>query len=102
MQLLVDERMVGMASYEGNHITRVFVAPEDQNRGYGSYMMKRLEEKIAKEYNAVRLESSLPSVRMYEQRGYRTVSHEKWPVKNGAVMTYEIMEKTLIGIDIQE
>ena len=43
------------------------------------------------------LEASLPACLLYEHRGYRTVRHDRWPLENGVVLVYEIMEKTLRG-----
>ena len=87
--------LLGTGSYKENHITRVYVAPAYQGKGYGSYIMQRLEEEIGQKYDVVCLDASLPACQMYEKRGYRTVKHEKWPVENGVVLVYEIMEKQL-------
>lgn len=87
--------LLGTGSYKENHITRVYVAPAYQGKGYGSYIMQRLEEEIGEKYDVVCLDASLPACQMYEKRGYRTVKHEKWPVENGVVLVYEIMEKSL-------
>lgn len=92
---LVDGKLVGTGSCEGNHITRVFVLPEYQGRGYGSFIMQHLEELVAKEYTHAQLDASLAASHMYEKRGYVTLSHERIQVENGAVLVYEIMEKEL-------
>ena len=93
--LVVDNQIVGTGSHEDNHITRVYVLPEFQGKGYGSYIMQCLEDEIAAKYHTVLLDASLPAVHMYEQRGYRTIKHEKYPVENGVVLVYEVMEKEL-------
>ena len=54
-----------------------------------------MEDVIAREYESVRLEATLPAVIMFEKRGYRTIRHEKWTVRNGAVLVYPVMEKIL-------
>lgn len=95
--LLDNNQIVGTGSHDGNHITRVYVLPEFQGRGYGSYIMQSLEDEIAKKYNSVLLDSSLPASHLYESRGYHTIEHKKWPVKNGVILVYEIMEKVLTG-----
>ena len=84
---------IGAGSFEGNHITRVFVRKDYQRHGVGSLIMQRLEDVIAREYESVRLEATLPAVIMFEKRGYRTIRHEKWTVRNGAVLVYPVMEK---------
>ena len=93
--LVVDNQIVGTGSHENNHITRVYVLPKFQGKGYGTFIMRCLEDKISANYPTALLDASLPACRLYEQRGYHTVKHEKWPVENGVVLVYEIMEKTL-------
>lgn len=93
--LVDDERMVGTGCYQNNHITRVYVLPEFQGRGYGSFIMEQLEDIIAVEYDKVFLDASLPACRLYEKRGYQTLRHDRWNVENGVVLVYEIMEKKL-------
>lgn len=56
---------------------------------------KIVERQIAKVYDTVYLDASLPAARLYEKRGYKTIRHEKYPVENGVVLVYEVMEKCL-------
>lgn len=92
-----DKTIVGTGSHEGNHITRVYVLPEFQGKGYGSFIMQSLENEIGAKYYAVQLDASLPASRLYEHRGYHTIKHEKWTVENDVILVYEIMEKSLPG-----
>lgn len=94
-----DKTVVGTGSHEGNHITRVYVLPECQGKGYGSFMMQCLEEEIGAKYHTVQLDASLPACRLYEHRGYHTIKHESWTVENDVILVYEIMEKPLPGRD---
>lgn len=94
--LLVDDICVGTGCYRDNHITRVYVKPNYQNKGYGSYIMDCLEHEIAKKHPIAFLDASLPAGPLYEKRGYTTVRHGKFPIENGMVLVYEVMEKTLI------
>lgn len=93
--LVVNNAMVGTGCYKDSHITRVYVKPEYQGHGYGSFIMQCLETQIAKNHDCVELDASLPASHLYEKRGYKTIKHEKWNVENGVVLVYEIMEKTL-------
>lgn len=93
--LVVDGTVVGTGCYKDNHITRVYVAPECQGQGYGSYIMQCLENEIGLHFDTVNLDASLPASHLYETRGYRTIKHEKWPLENDVVLVYEIMEKHL-------
>lgn len=91
--LLAEGRIVGTGSYQGNHITRVYVLPEFQGKGYGSFIMDRLEDRIRTGHEKAELDASLPACTLYEKRGYKTVKHARWNVENGVVLVYEIMEK---------
>ena len=93
--LIKDNEILGTGCYQDNHITRVYVSPHHQRKGYGSYIMQCLENEIASKYDKAFLDASLPASMMYEKRDYKTIKHEKWDVENGAVLVYEIMEKNL-------
>ena len=80
--LWLDGTLIGTGTRLDSQITRVYVAPPFQGRGYGSRIMDRLE-------------ASLPALRMYGRRGYRTVRRGRWPVENGVVLVYDEMEKSL-------
>lgn len=90
-----DNLIVGTGSYQDNHITRVYVKPECQGQGCGSYIMQCLESEISLQYDTVHLDASLPASHLYEKRGYQTTKHEKWNVRNGRVLVYEVMVKSL-------
>lgn len=93
--LFKDKALVGTGSYKENHITRVYVSPDFQGNGYGSFIIQKLENKISDKYDKVFLDASLPASQFYEKRGYKTLKHEKCEVQNGSVLVYEIMEKVL-------
>lgn len=95
--LRVDGRIVGTGSYQDDHITRVYVKPEYQGRGYGSYIMQCLENEIGAKYDIAYLDASLPASHLYEKRGYQTLRHEKWDVENGRILVYEIMSKCVVN-----
>ncbi len=100
--VLIDNgNLIGTGSYVENHITRVYVPPEYQKKGYGSYIMNCLENTISKNFGTVYLDASLPASHLYESRGYKTIEHKKWIVENGVVLVYEIMEKPLNHITTQ-
>lgn len=93
--LVEGQQLVGTGSCQDDHITRVYVAPEYQGQGYGSYIMHCLEKEISRKYAAACLDASLPASHMYEKRGYQTIRHEKYSVENGVTLVYEVMEKDL-------
>lgn len=90
-----ENQIIGTGSYKDNHITRVYVVPEYQRQGFGSYIMQCLEDAISSNYDTVSLDASLPASRMYEKRGYQTIKHEQWSVENDVILVYGIMEKAL-------
>lgn len=57
--------------------------------------MYNLEKKIAKMYDTAILDASLPAACLYEHRGYKTVGHGIYELKNDVKLVYEIMEKKL-------
>lgn len=91
------DQLIGTGSRDGNHITRVYVNPDFQGKGYGSHIIEILEHEIGRDYDTVNLDASLPASRLYERRGYRTVKHETREVENQAVLVYEIMQKDLVS-----
>lgn len=93
-----DDMIVGTGCYIDNHITRVYVKPEYQGRGYGSYIMQCLENQIGLKYDTACLDASLPASHLYEQRGYKTIKHERKNVENGVLLVYKIMEKILPNV----
>ncbi len=93
--LFVDGTCVGTGCYRDSHITRVYVSAEYQGKGYGSYIMDCLETIISKKHSKAILDASLPASHLYSKRGYSTIKHCKYPVKNDAILVYEIMEKKL-------
>lgn len=91
--LFLNGKLVGTGSHNENHITRVYVDPDFQGQGYGSFIMQHLEDEIFAGYDTVLLDASLPASHLYKKRGYQTVKHERLSFDGGAVLVYEIMEK---------
>ncbi|MCI8973971.1 MAG: GNAT family N-acetyltransferase [Lachnospiraceae bacterium] len=93
--LFSENCLIGTGTFSENHISRLFVLPNFQQNGYGSYMMQRLEEEISAKHNVAILDASLCAACFYEHKGYKTVSHKEVSTDNGFYLVYEIMEKTL-------
>lgn len=93
--LLEDNKIIGTGTKKENHITRVYILPEFQGKGYGTFIMNELEREIAKNYNSVNIDASLPACRLYYKIGYKTVGHGIWECQNEVLQVYEIMEKEL-------
>ena len=93
--LIVDDEMVGTGCFVDNHITRVYVLPKHQGKGYGTFIIENLEAEIKKCNKRAVLDASLPAARLYEKLGYQTIKHEKYQLENDVVLAYEVMEKEL-------
>jgi len=91
--LKADAAVVGTGTIRGNEILRVFVLPEFQGRGYGSFIMKHLEEMIFRTHRIAKLDSSLPAFGMYLKRGYKPRAWRKIVTSGGQVLCYHEMEK---------
>lgn len=93
--LKIDENTVATGSFVDNHITRVYELPEYQKKGYGTFIMKTIEAQIGEKYDKAYLDASLSAAALYEKLGFSTIRHERYPVKNGVILAYEVMEKEL-------
>ena len=93
--LKIDGNMIGTGCFEDNHITRVYVLPEHQKMGYGTFIIKNIEAQIMEKYDKAYLDASLPAAALYEKLGFSTIKHERYSVENGVILAYEVMEKEL-------
>ena len=55
--------------------------------------MKNIEEQIGEKFDKAYLDASLPVAALYEKLGFVNVMHERYPVENGVILAYEVMEK---------
>ena len=93
--LKINEEIVATGCFGENHIIRVYVLPEYQKKGYGTFVMKTIEVQIGEKYDKAYLDASLPAAALYEKLGFSTIKHERYPVENGVILAYEVMEKEL-------
>ena len=93
--LKVDEKIVATGCFVDNHITRVYVLPEYQKKGYGTFIMKTIKAQIGENYDKAYLDASLPAAALYEKLGFSTIKHERYPVENEVILAYEVMEKEI-------
>lgn len=96
--LLIKEegQLIGTGSLSGNEIKRMFVLPQFQNKGYGSLLLNKLEQKAAENgYTSVELDSSLPAYGLYENKGYLPIKNERVVTQSGQVLFYHRMAKKI-------
>lgn len=93
--LRIKDKIIATGCFVENHITRVYVLPEYQKKGFGTFMIKNIEAQMSEKYDKAYLDASLPAAALYEKLDYKTVKHERYTVENGVILTYEVMEKEL-------
>ncbi len=87
--------IIATGSVEENHISRVFVLPAFQGKGYGSLLMDFLEKQIAQSHPFTILDASLPAQAFYIKRGYLPVCYNQITVANNRILSYPVMQKLL-------
>ena len=91
--LKIDGNIVATGCFVDNHITRVYVLPEYQKKGYGTFIMKNIEAQVSEKYDKAYLDASLPAATLYEKLGFSTIKHECHPVENGVILAYEDIDE---------
>ncbi len=93
--LKMNGYIIATGCFVDNHITRVYVLPEYQKKGYGTFIINTIDTQISEKYDKAYLDASLPAAALYEKLGFSTINHERYPVENGVILAYEVMEKEL-------
>jgi GNAT superfamily N-acetyltransferase len=71
---IVDGRIVGTGSLDGQTVSSVFVHPDYQGRGVGAKLMDAIETAAnAQSGSALTLQSSVTAQAFYAKRGFRVV-----------------------------
>lgn len=96
--LKIDRTIVATGCFVDNHITRIYVLPEHQKKGYGTFIMKNIEVQISEKYDKEYLDASLPAAALYEKLGFSTVKHECYPVENGVILAYEVKKAYIMNM----
>ena len=76
-----DNNTVGTVTVSGNEIARLFVLPEYQGHGHGGALLGFAEELIAKSYDEIVIDASLPAKPIYLRRGYKETEYNRLPRK---------------------
>ena len=92
--LLLDEgRAVGTVTLHKNEITRLYVLPQCQGKGYGKALLDFGEEAVGGAYGKIAVEASLPAKGLYLRRGYRETGFFTEEAAYGDVLCWDVMEK---------
>lgn len=89
----VEGKPVGTVTVHENEISRLFVLPEYQGKGYGKALLDFAEELIWEKetYDRIRIDASLPAKRIYLKRGYKEVEYNIIEA-DGDYLCYDVME----------
>jgi GNAT superfamily N-acetyltransferase len=82
---------VGTVTISDNNITRLFVLPEYQHKGYGNELLNFAEKKILEMYEYVQIYASFPAKRIYLKRGYKEIEYNIIESDNGDFLCYDVM-----------
>ena len=88
-----EAQPVGTVTIKENDICRLFVLPEFQGKGYGRELLAFAENEIAKTYEEILLDASLPAKRIYQKRGYKEKESHIISTNYGDFLCYDIMVK---------
>jgi ribosomal protein S18 acetylase RimI-like enzyme len=92
---LIDNRVVGTGSLDGNEVTTVFVDPNHQQRGIGRTIMGELERYAKSQgLREIILNSSITAFGFYKKLDYALVEETIREYQGDKVITY-LMEKRL-------
>lgn len=94
-----NDECVGTGTIDGEYMNRVFILPSHQGKGYGTLIMNFIEDKIAKNYNKVYIDSSLPAFNIYIKRGYNPIKYSEEFVGNNRVLCFQVMSKEVNSIN---
>lgn len=90
-----DGECVGTITIDGNEISRLFILPAHQNKGYGTALMDFAEREIFERYSEIELHASLSGKKMYLERGYREKEYRRKRLENGDWICVDIMCKSM-------
>ncbi len=89
----VGGQPVGTVTIQDNAVTRLFVLPAFQSRGFGSRLMDFAETNVAARHDRIHVDASLAAKELYVKRGYREVRTCRIEADNGDILVYDEMEK---------
>lgn len=90
-----NNNIVGTVTVNDNEINRLYVLPEYQGKGYGSFLLEYAEKIIFKNNDEIILYSSFPAKAMYLKKGYKECRYEIFDTKNGDFLCCDIMKKKI-------
>lgn len=89
--LQVEGENIGTVTICGNEISRLFVLPAFQHKGYGTFLMNFAENQVMQDHRMIILDASLPAKKLYHKRGYKEVAYHMIETENGDFLCYDTM-----------
>ncbi len=90
-----DSIAAGTVTVRNNEILRLFVLPRFQKQGLGRRLLDFAEAEIAKNYNEISIDASLPAKSIYLKRGYTETAYRIIETENGDFLCYDEMKKNI-------
>lgn len=91
-----NHEAVGTITIIENEINRLFVLPHHQKKGFGKQLLDYAEDQIAKQYDVIQLDASLPAKSIYLHRGYKEIQTHAIQTEYDDYLCYDIMQKTVV------
>ena len=88
--LKIDGNMIGTGCFVDNHITRVYVLPEHQKMGYGTFIIKNIEAQISEKYDKASTDICYDGRRFIPK-----MNSENGEVNEQTILTYHQKGKVL-------
>ena len=92
--LLSGGEALGTVTVCGEEISRLFVLPPHQGKGYGRALLDFAEQTVLADRDAVQVDASLPAKGLYLRRGYRETEYHTLRTENGDFLCYDVMRLT--------
>lgn len=91
-----ENNLIGTGSILTSKITRVYLAPECQHKGFGKIIMRYLENiAIKKGIKEIVLDAMLPAINFYVSLGYDVIDDTTYSIPNNEKIYMFKMKKSL-------
>lgn len=96
------QQTVGTVAVRDNTISRLFVLPVHQGKGYGRALLDFAENMILQHADEIIIDASFPAKSIYLKRGYREINYVTIQTDGGDYLCYDIMKKEKTRSDHHE